>query len=115
MVSRRFMLAAFLPAILMSTQASRANDPNLWDGAWNGTLGAKSPWPISITISQGKVSSFSERGVPLGIRYTKITPTALYFGDQAHYSTMLIKTGDATASARIHGRHGFVTGALTRQ
>lgn len=113
-VSRRFLVATILPAILLSAHASRAGDAGSWDGAWKGTLGAN-PWPVSITISQGKVASFSERGVPLDVRYTKMTQTALYFGDRAHYGAKLVKTGDATASARLQGRHGIVTGSLTRE
>jgi hypothetical protein len=87
----------------------------LWDGTWNGTLGGTYPWPVSITISQGKVAGFSEKGVPFDVRCTKMTLTAIYFGDRTHYSTMLTKIGDATASVRVHGHDGFVAGSLIKQ
>ena len=114
-VNRSSLLAVILPAILVTTHASRAADSGLWDGTWKGTLGGTYPWPVSITISQGKVASFSEKGVPFDVRCTKMTLTAVSFGDQAGYSTMLTKIGDATASVRVHGRDGFVAGSLTRQ
>jgi hypothetical protein len=44
-----------------------------------------------------------------------MTPTAIYFGDRTHYSTMLTKIGDATASVRVHGHDGFVAGSLVKQ
>ena len=71
-------------------------------------------WPISVTISQAKVVSFSEKGVPLAVRYSKITPTMVTFGDQTHYATQLVRTGDRTASMTIRGRHGVETGFLQK-
>jgi hypothetical protein len=110
-VRRRLVLAAVLPAIFASVHASRGAEAGSWDGTWKGMLGETPAWPISITISQGNVVSFSEKGVPVNIRYAKITPSTVYFGDKDHYSTKLTKTGDATASVRVHGRHGFATGS----
>jgi hypothetical protein len=72
------------------------------------------PWPISVTISRAKVVSFSEKGVPLDVRDSKITPTTVTFGDRIHYSTRLVKTGDKTASMTVHGRHGVETGLLEK-
>ena len=114
-VNRSSLLAVILPAILVTTHASWAADSGLWDGTWNGTLGGTYPWPVSITISQGKVAGFSEKGVPFDVRCTKMTLTAIYFGDRTHYSTMLTKIGDATASVRVHGHDGFVAGSLIKQ
>lgn len=113
-IGRRFSAAAILTATLFSAQASRGADAGSWDGSWSGTLGSVKPWPISISITQGKVVSFTEAGVPFDVRYTKITPDTVFFGDQAHYSITLIKTGDTTAAAKVHGRHGFGTGSLTK-
>jgi hypothetical protein len=113
-VSRRFLLAAVLPAIFASVHASRGAEAGSWNGTWKGMLGESPAWPISITISQGNVVSFSEKGVPVDVRYAKITPSTVYFGDKDHYSTKLTKTGDATASVRVHGRHGFATGSVAK-
>jgi hypothetical protein len=114
-VHRNSLLAVILPAILVTTHATRAALSGSWNGTWSGTLGGAYPWPVSITISQGKVASFSEKGMPFDVRCTKVTLTAVSFGDQAGYSTILTKIGDATASVRIHGRDGFVAGSLTKQ
>jgi hypothetical protein len=103
-VSRRFLLAAVLPAIFASVHASSGAEPGSWDGTWKGMLGETPAWPISITILQGNVVSFSEKDVPVDI----------YFGDKDHYSTKLTRTGDATASVRVHGRHGVATGSVAK-
>ena len=71
-VNRSSLLAVILPAILVTTHASWAADSGSWDGTWNGMLGGTYPWPVSITISQGKVASFSEKGVTFDVRCTKI-------------------------------------------
>ncbi len=113
-IGRSLLLATILPAILVSANPSLGAEASPWDGAWNGMLGKTHPFPISITISNGKVVSFSEGSASFEIRYTKITPTAVSFGDQRHYSIKLTKTGDATASARVYGRHGYETGSLTK-
>ena len=113
-LSRGLLLAAVLAAVVAPVTASRADTVSSWDGAWNGTLGATHPWPISVTISQGKVVRFLEKDTPLDVRYTTMTPTAVTFGDQSHYSMKLTRTGEATASARVHGRHGFETGSLAK-
>ena len=60
-------------------------------------------------------ASFSEKGVPFDVRCTKMTLTAIYFGDRTHYSAMLTKIGDATASVRVHGHDGFVAGSLIKR
>ena len=78
-VNRSSLLAVILPAILVTAHASWAADSGLWDGTWNGTLGGTYPWPVSITISQGKVAGFSEKGVPFDVRCTGMTLTAIYF------------------------------------
>lgn len=113
-IDRRVLLAAILPAMLIFAQPSRADDAATWDGTWNGMLGKVKPWPISITIAQGKVVNFMENGAAFDVKFTKITPTTVLFGDEDHYSMKLIKTGDTTASARVHGRHGFGHGSITK-
>jgi hypothetical protein len=113
-LNRNFLLAAILPALLISTQIGRAEDAGVWNGTWKGTLGKVKPWPISVTIDQGKVVSFTENGAPFEVKFTNVTPTTVSFGDPLHYSMKLIKTGDTTATVKIHGRHGVGTGALTK-
>jgi hypothetical protein len=113
-IGRGFLSVAILTATLLSAQASWGADASSWDGTWNGSLGKEKPWPISVSITNGKVVSFTEAGVPFGVQYTKVTPDTVFFGDQAHYSIKLFKTSDTTASAKVHGRHGVGTFSLTK-
>jgi hypothetical protein len=113
-VSRRLLLMAIVPAMMMSAQVVRADDSSPWDGTWSGSLGKSNPWQISVTIAQGKVVSYTEKGAAFDVNYTKASPTVITFGDRKHYSMKLTKTGDATAEARIHGRMGYGVGSLTR-
>ena len=113
-IGRGFLSIAILTVTLLYTQASWGADANSWDGTWNGSLGKVKPWPVSVSITNGKVVSFTEAGVPFGVKYTKVTPDTVFFGDQVHYSIKLIKTGETTASAKVHGRHGVGTFSLTK-
>jgi len=113
-VSRRLLLMAIVPALMMSAQIARAEDSGSWDGTWSGSLGKSNPWPISVTIAQGKVVSYTEKGAAFDVNYTKTSPTVIYFGDHKNYSMKLTKTGEATAQARIHGRMGYGVGSLTK-
>jgi hypothetical protein len=99
-IDRGFLRVAILTAALFSAQASRGQDAESWDGTWNGTLGKTHPWPISVSIANGKVVGFTEKGASFGIQFSKITPTAVVFGDKAHYTMTLARTGDMTASAK---------------
>jgi len=111
---RRLIPLSILAALLFSAPGSRAADMDLWDGTWNGTLGKTNPWPITVSISHGKVVSFVEKGAPFTIQYTKVTPDTVMFGDPLHYSMKLTKTGTSTAVVRVRGRHGVGTGVLTK-
>jgi hypothetical protein len=113
-VHQRLLLAAILSAVLLPALVSWADDPNSWDGAWSGELGASNPWPVAVAISQAKVVSFSENGVPLEVRYSEITPTTVSFGDPANYNIQLLRGIDGSASMTIHGRHGVETGLLQK-
>lgn len=113
-IDRRFLLIAALPVLLASLQMGRAGDAASWDGAWSGQLGDSDPWPIVVTIAHGKVASYTEKGAPFDIQFSKVTPTTVFFGDRDHYSVKLVRTGDTTAAARIHGRIGYGHFALTK-
>ena len=105
---------AMLTAILFSAQASRGQDAAPWDGTWIGTLGKNHPWPISVSIANGKVVGFTEKGASFDVRFAKVTPTSVVFGVRAHYTMTLAWTGDTTAAAKVHGRHGSGTALLTK-
>jgi hypothetical protein len=107
-------VAMLLTAILFCAQASRGLDAASWDGVWNGTLVKNHPWPISVSIANGKVVSFTEKGASFDVRFGKVTPTSVVFGDKANYTVTLTKTGDTTASAKVQGRHGSGTTLLTK-
>jgi hypothetical protein len=109
-VGQSSLRTAILAAIVLAVHAGQAAD-STWEGAWSGKLGA---WPISVTISQAKRVGFSENGIPLAVRYSKITPTRVTFGDQTNYSMEIIRTGDQTASMTVRGRHGVETGFLSK-
>jgi hypothetical protein len=111
---RGFLRVATLAAALFSAQASRGQDAGSWDGTWNGTLGKNHPWPISISIANGKVVGFTEKGAVFDVQFTKVTPTSVAFGDKTNYTVTLTRTGDTTASAKVHGRHGSGTAILTK-
>jgi hypothetical protein len=113
-IGRGFLSVAILTATLLSAQASWGADASSWDGTWNGSLGEVKPWAISVSITNGKVVSFTEAGVPFGVQYTKVTPDTVCFGDQTHYSIKLFKASDTTAYAKVHGRHGVGTFSLTK-
>jgi hypothetical protein len=113
-IDRRFLQVAMLTATLFSVQASRGQVAESWDGTWNGTLGKNHPWPISISIANGKVVGFTEKGAAFDIQFTKVSPTSVTFGDKGNYTVTLTKTGDTTVSAKVHGRHGSGTALLTK-
>jgi hypothetical protein len=113
-IDRGFLRVAMLTATLFSAQASRGQDAGSWDGTWNGTLGKIHPWPISISIANGKVVGFTEKGASFDVRYAKVTPTSVVFGDKANYTVTLTKTGDTAASADVRGRRGSGTALLTK-
>jgi hypothetical protein len=113
-IGQRPLRVAMLTAILFSAQASWGQDAGSWDGAWNGTLGKNHPWPISVSIAKGKVVVFTEKGASFDVRFAKITPTSVVFGDEANYTVTLTKTGDTTASAKVRGRRGSGTALLTK-
>jgi hypothetical protein len=114
-IVRRFLLIAILPMLLISAHAVRAQAAWSWDGTWTGTLGPANPWPMSITITQGKVVSYTLKGTRFDVQYSKISPTTVSFGDRDNYVVKLRKTGDATASARTHGHISNGTASLTKQ
>jgi hypothetical protein len=114
-IDRRSLLIAILPALLISAQAARAQAAWSWDGTWTGTLGPSNPWPMSITITQGKVVSYTLKGTPYDVQYSKVGPTTVSFGDRDNYRVKLTKTGDTTASARAHGRIGTGAASLAKQ
>jgi len=115
-VDRRSLLIAVLPALLIPSAAAWAQNAS-WDGTWTGALGglAGETSPISITIAGDKVASYTVRGAPFNIQYSKVTPTTVSFGDRDHYAVKLTKTSDTTASARAHGRNGYAHALLTKQ
>jgi hypothetical protein len=110
-IGRRLLLIA-VPLALLASAAAHAQSQGAWDGAWTGLLGNTAP--IAVTIANDKVVSYTIKGAPHDIQYNKVTPTTVSFGDRDHYFMKLTRTGDATASASVHGRQGYASAALTR-
>jgi hypothetical protein len=114
-IVRRFLFLALLPMLLLLGQAARAGTQWSWDGTWTGAVGRIEPSPISISIVQDKVVSYTLGGAPFDIQYSRVTPTSVSFGDRDHYFMKLRKTSDRTASGKVHGRIGYGVFSLTRQ
>ena len=111
---QRILGVAMLTAALFSAQASRGQDAASWDGTRNGTLGKNHPWPLSVSIANGKVVGFTEKGAAFDVQFAKVTPTSVFFGDKANYTVTLTRSGDTTASAKVQGRRGSGTALLTK-
>jgi hypothetical protein len=83
-----------------------------WDGVWNGKWDDKVG--VSIRVTGGKAIVYKVLGTPINISFSKAADSSLVFGDLDHYSVDVIRTGDATAVASYHGRHGYSTAKLKR-
>jgi len=108
-VNRRFLIA-LAPGLLFVTTCL-AQEAQSWDGIWTGVEAQIESAPIQIAIADGKVISYTLKGAPLLIQYSKVTPTSVSFGDRDHYSVKLDRIGNTTASGQFHDRYG--AGALT--
>ena len=115
-ISRRlFVLTGVLSCILArGALAGQQEGAPVWDGTWVGDFGRSPAWPISITIVDGKVASYLAKGAPFNIQYSEVTQKKVSFGDRDNYSMILKRTSAATASARVHGRHGDGFASLIR-
>ena len=118
-VSQRLLLVAIPAAtlvVLFSTPASWGQDASPWDGTWKGTIGERHPWPVAISIAHGQVVASQRTAPSFNVQFTKATPTSVFFADKTRYTMTLTKTGDTTASAKLHGRRSAFTvaGSLTR-
>lgn len=111
-IDRRLLLIAIPFALLLPAAASQAADLS-WDGVWIGKLEHVSP--LTLTIADNKVVSYSIEGAPVVVQYAKATPTTFSFGDRDHFSMKLTRTGDTTATARGHGRNGYGHGVFAKQ
>jgi len=67
-----------------------------------------------VSIANGKVVIFTEKGASFDVRFAKVTPTSIIFGDKANYTVTLTKTDDMTVSAKVHGRRDSGTALLTK-
>jgi hypothetical protein len=112
--NQRCLRFAILTAALLSAHASWGQAAESWDGTWNGTLGKKHPWPMSISIANKKVVGFTEKGASFDVRFSNVSSALVSFGDRANYTVTLTRTTDTTASAKVRGRHGSGTVLLTK-
>ena len=106
--------ALLLPALLLFSAPALAQSVQSWNGVWAGAQGGQAA-PIVVSITDGKVVSYTLKGSPFDIQYSSVTPTAVSFGDRDHYFVKLKKTSDTTASGKIHGRLGVGAMSLTKQ
>jgi hypothetical protein len=106
--------ALLLPALLLFSAPALAQSVQSWNGVWAGVQGAQAA-PILVSIADGKVVSYTLKGSPFEIQYSSVTPATVSFGDHDHYFVKLRRTGDTTASGKIHGRLGVGALSLTKQ
>jgi hypothetical protein len=114
-VDRRLLLIALLPALLIFSASARAQGERSWDGTWTGVEGRRHIAPIEVAIANGKVVSYTLKGAPFEVEYSRVTATTVSFGDRDHYYVSLERTSQATASGQIHGRLGVGALSLTRR
>ena len=112
-IGRRLLLVAAPLALLVPADVSSAQEKSVWNGTWTGLL--HNTAPIAVTIADDKVVSYTIRGAAFDIQYSQVTPTKVSFGDRDHYFMKLTKTGDATASAIVHGRLGYGMASMAKQ
>jgi hypothetical protein len=112
-IGRRLLLIAVPLAFLNPAGVSWAQEKSAWDGTWTGLL--RNTAPIAVTIAGDKVVSYTIQGAAFDIQYSEVTPTKVSFGDRDHYFMKLTRTGDATASAIVHGRLGYGLASLAKQ
>jgi|GEM_PF-4246609 hypothetical protein len=112
-VNRRFLIA-FAPGLLFATTCL-AQEAQSWDGIWTGVDGRIESAPIQIAIADGKVISYTLKGAPLLVQYSKVTSNSVSFGDRDHYSVKLDKIGNTTASGQFRDRYGADALTLTKE
>ena len=113
-LARHWLLAAALPAFLIGAPLAHAGDATSWEGTWNGTLGhieALADFADHLA-RQGRQLHRRRRAARCGVQQSHFDK--VIFGDGTHYSMKIIKTGDATAAGKVHGRHGFGSATLTK-
>jgi hypothetical protein len=110
---RGFLLLAMPLTLLVPGAAPQAGQGGFWDGVWKGSLEHVSS--LTLKIENNKVVSYSIAGAPVAVQYAQATPSTFSFGDRDHFSVVLTRTSDATASAKAHGRMGFGSGVFTKQ
>jgi hypothetical protein len=110
-LSRLVLTAASLGSLSLVV-ASAASASASWDGTWTGTLYNR---PVSVSISDGKVISYTIGGSAYDVQYSRVTLRGVSFGDRDNYAVSLVRTGDDTASEMVHGRNGYRNAALTKQ
>jgi hypothetical protein len=111
--NRRFFLLAASLSVALLSRPGWAIEAKPWDGNWSGSLGKV--WPVVVTIKDGKVVQYLYGGAPVAIAYQKMSDSKVSFGDREHYAMTMTKTGEETATANFHGRHGDVKADLTRK
>jgi hypothetical protein len=109
---RRRLLSLLIASLgCAAIPSSNAAPVNVWDGTWTGMLDDQVA--ISIRIANDKAVSYEIKSTPIGIKFSKLSGNSVQFGDPDHYSMQLKRTGDATATASYHGRHGYSVTNLT--
>jgi hypothetical protein len=114
---RAILSIGFASTLFFLAHAAESQFTTPWDGVWGGMIGRLQTEraPIVVTISQGKVVSYTIRNASYDVQYSTLSPMIVRFGDRDHYSMELRRTGENIARASLHGRlwDGFAT--LTRQ
>jgi hypothetical protein len=111
-ISRRTLFASIPLALLLAGSAQAASSGS-WDGTWSGAWGGKEP--TSVTIADKRVVSYEYQGVSHPVSKSKVTPTKIVYSGDEGVTVTLTRTGNTTASAKLHSDQGDATADLTRK
>ena len=112
---RHIASAAVAAALVFFTAPAFAQDEKSWDGLWAGVQGKAHAAPIELSVTEGKVVSYTLNGAAYNVKYSQTTPTTIAFGDRNNYIVKLKRTSDTTAAGHIRSRMGVGEVELTKQ
>jgi len=99
--------------VLVNGAAAHAASKLSWDGTWAGTLNNE---PVSVTIAEGKVVSYTIRGFsPLPIESASVSGRSVSLVIGAAYRVTITKQSERNAVGLAHGPLGDGVASLIRQ
>jgi hypothetical protein len=117
LLARRSLLFSVLAALMFIAPSSWARDiSRQWDGTWKGKIGPFVFSDVAVKIADGKVVSYTLRGAPFVIKFSKVSHNAVSFGDGENYYFRMKKAdGATTAIGTLRGRIGAGRATLSKE